>query len=51
MQPCFAYLGYKKGQCPESERAAQEVLSLPIYPELTRQQLDEVVAGVTSFFH
>ena len=51
LQPCFAYLGYKKGQCPESERAAQEVLSLPIYPELTRQQLDEVVAGVTSFFH
>lgn len=50
LQPCFAYLGYSKGQCPESERAAQEVLSLPIYPELTSQQLGEVVAGVTSFF-
>ncbi len=50
LQPCFAYLGYKEGQCPESERAAKEVLSLPIFPELSRQQLDEVVAGVASFF-
>jgi dTDP-4-amino-4,6-dideoxygalactose transaminase len=50
LQPCFAYLGYKVGQCPESERAAKEVLSLPIYPELTRAQLDEVVAGVHTFF-
>ena len=50
LQPCFAYLGYKEGQCPESERAAREVLSLPIYPELSRDQLDEVVAGVYAFF-
>ncbi len=50
LQPCFAYLGYREGQCPESERAAKEVLSLPIYPELTRAQLDEVVAAVLSFY-
>ena len=50
LQPCFAYLGYKEGQCPESERAAKEVLSVPIFPELSRQQLDEVVAGVQAFF-
>ncbi len=50
LQPCFAYLGYKAGQCPESERASQEVISLPIYPELTPAQLDEVVAAVRGFF-
>jgi dTDP-4-amino-4,6-dideoxygalactose transaminase len=50
LQPCFAYLGYKKGSCPESERAAGEVLSLPIYPELTKAQLDEVVDNVRAFY-
>lgn len=50
LQPCFAYLEYREGQCPESERASAEVLSLPVYPELTRAQLDEVVSAVRSFF-
>ena len=50
LQPCFAYLGYKKGSCPESERAAAEVLSLPIYPELTPAQLDEVIEGVRAYY-
>lgn len=50
LQPCFAYLGYKKGACPESERAANEVLSLPVYPELTRAQQDEVVSAVRAFY-
>jgi dTDP-4-amino-4,6-dideoxygalactose transaminase len=50
LQPCFAYLGYKKGSCPESERAAGEVLSLPIYPELTNAQLDEVIKNVRAFY-
>jgi dTDP-4-amino-4,6-dideoxygalactose transaminase len=50
LQPCFAYLGYRQGQCPESERAAGEVLSLPIYPELTRAQLDEVAGAVREFY-
>ena len=50
LQPCFEYLGYKQGAFPESERAASEVLSLPIYPELTSTQLDEVVAAVRAFY-
>jgi dTDP-4-amino-4,6-dideoxygalactose transaminase len=50
LQPCFEYLGYKKGACPESERAATEVLSLPIYPELTRAHQDEVVATIREFY-
>jgi dTDP-4-amino-4,6-dideoxygalactose transaminase len=50
LQPCFAYLGYTAGACPESEKAANEVLSLPVFPELTRAQLDEVIAAVRGFF-
>jgi dTDP-4-amino-4,6-dideoxygalactose transaminase len=50
LQPCFAYLGYQAGSCPEAERAAGEVLSLPIYPELTQGQLDEVIAAVRAFY-
>jgi dTDP-4-amino-4,6-dideoxygalactose transaminase len=50
LQPCFAYLGYKAGACPESEKASNEVLSLPVFPELTRAQLDEVIAAVRGFF-
>ena len=50
LQPCFAYLGYKAGAFPESERAANEVLSLPVFPELTPAQRDEVVASVRAFY-
>jgi dTDP-4-amino-4,6-dideoxygalactose transaminase len=50
LQPCFSYLGLKEGAFPESERAANEVLSLPIYPELTSAHLDEVVAAIRAFY-
>jgi len=50
LQPCFAYLGYRPGQLPESERASHEVLSLPVYPELTRAQQDEVIGAVREFY-
>ena len=50
LQPCFEYLGYRQGAFPESERASREVLSLPIYPELTSAQLDEVVSTVRAFY-
>jgi dTDP-4-amino-4,6-dideoxygalactose transaminase len=50
LQQCFAYLGYKEGAFPESERASKEVLSLPVYPELTQSQQDETIEAVRSFF-
>lgn len=50
LQPCFAYLGYRAGQLPHAERAAGEVLSLPVYPELTQAQQDEVIGAVREFY-
>jgi dTDP-4-amino-4,6-dideoxygalactose transaminase len=50
LQPCFAYLGYRRGEFPESERASDEVLSLPVYPELSQTQQDEVIAAVRGFY-
>src|SRR5687767_767794 len=50
LQPCFEYLGYKQGEFPESERASEEVISLPVYPELKQSQLDEVIEAVRGFY-
>jgi dTDP-4-amino-4,6-dideoxygalactose transaminase len=49
-QPCFAPLGYREGSLPVSEQAAREVISLPIYPELTRAQLDRVIDVIRAFY-
>jgi dTDP-4-amino-4,6-dideoxygalactose transaminase len=49
-QPCFAHLGYREGSLPVSERAAREVISLPIYPELTTAQLDRVNDVIRAFY-
>ncbi len=49
MQPCFSTLGYAPEEFPESLRASKEVLALPIYPELTDAQQDEVIGALGDF--
>jgi dTDP-4-amino-4,6-dideoxygalactose transaminase len=50
MQQCFAYLGHKPEDFPESLRASRETLALPIYPELTEDQLQYVVDSIKGFY-
>jgi len=50
LQECFAYLGYKKGDLPVSEKAALTSLALPVFPELKKVEKDYVVACVNEFF-
>jgi dTDP-4-amino-4,6-dideoxygalactose transaminase len=49
-QPCFADLGYKPGSLPVAERAAAEVLALPVHPDLSEAQQDHVVAAVRELY-
>jgi len=48
LQPIFAQLGYHAGDLPHAEEVAKEVLSLPIYPELTSEQIHRVVAAIAA---
>jgi len=51
LQPLYSSLGYKRGDFPHAEHAAQEVLSLPIYPELTSQQRGRVTDTISEFLN
>jgi dTDP-4-amino-4,6-dideoxygalactose transaminase len=49
LQECFKEFGYREGDLPESEAAANAVLSLPIYPELSTTQQDYVVDAISDY--
>lgn len=50
LQPAFSFLGYKVGDFPVSERAAKEVLCLPIYPEMGAGEIEIVIEAIRSYF-
>lgn len=51
LQPCFASLGYTKGEFPQAEFAANHVLAIPHYPGLTTAQQEFVVEQIREFYH
>ncbi|HEU5248523.1 MAG TPA: DegT/DnrJ/EryC1/StrS family aminotransferase [Thermoanaerobaculia bacterium] len=50
LQPAYAFLGYRRGDFPVSERASETLLSLPVHPTLTDEQVEAVASGVREFF-
>jgi dTDP-4-amino-4,6-dideoxygalactose transaminase len=50
LQQCFAYLGYKAGDLPESERASREVLAVPMFPELREDEHQRVMSAIADFY-
>lgn len=50
LQKCFQYLGYKEGDFPVAEKVSKEVIAIPVYPELTDEQLEYVADTIYSFY-
>jgi len=46
LQKCFKYLRYKRGAFPNSEKAALETLAIPVYPDLTRREMDYIISSI-----
>ncbi|MFA6357113.1 MAG: DegT/DnrJ/EryC1/StrS family aminotransferase [Candidatus Omnitrophota bacterium] len=51
LQKCFKYLGYKRGDFPEAEKAARQVFTLPVYPELTGEEKDYIIQSLKEFIN
>ena len=49
LQPAFSHLGYDEGDLPQAERACREVINLPVYPEMTEEQVDCVIENLNAF--
>ncbi len=50
LQPAFASLGYKEGSFPMAEAGAKEILSLPMFPELTEPQISQIATEIKKFY-
>jgi len=50
LQKCFSYLGYKKGDFPVAEKISQNIIALPIYPEITEEEVDFVCETIKGFY-
>ena len=46
LQECYGFLGYSEGEMPESESAARETLSIPVYPELTEEMQTKIIETI-----
>lgn len=49
LQECFRYLGYKEGDFPESEKAATQTLAIPVYPDLTKEEMDYIIQAIKEY--
>jgi dTDP-4-amino-4,6-dideoxygalactose transaminase len=50
LQPAFSYLKYRKGDFPNTEKISREVLSLPVYPEISKKEQDFIIKSIKEFF-
>jgi dTDP-4-amino-4,6-dideoxygalactose transaminase len=50
LQECFTDLGYKQGDLPEAEKASHQVISIPIYPEITTLQQEHIIQKILEFY-